>query len=979
MSKIFLSVLSLFFCVSSYAQQVTTVAGGAGIPGFQDGSGLAARFNEPHAVAADRNGNIFVADRLNHRIRKVNAAGFVSTYAGSGAIGGTDGPALTATFNEPWGIACDTLGNVYVADTKNYKIRKIDNAGMVTTLAGVGVFGTTNGAASLARFGFPVGITVTPNGNTIYVSDYNTHTIRKIENGQVSTMAGTVFISGMSDGVGTIATFNHPYGLSLGVTGDVLIADEWNSIIRKMSPAGVVTTIAGNGIPGVLDGSAMNAQFKFPASVCIDAMGTIFVADALNHTIRKLSTSGIVSTYAGAAGTSGAVNGNASIARFNKPSAVCYNKFDQALYIGDNANQLLRRITNISSTVLTLSLTGPATRCFGVPFVFQVTPSNLSNYSIKENTTVLGSSATSTITVNNLSAGTHVIYASAIDAGGATAISANITVTVLPQFTPTITSNGGNAICSGAALTLTAQTGSNYLWSTGATTPSISVSTAGSFQVSVTNSNGCRGTSNPFTVTVQTTPVASISASNDTICPNETATLTASSAISYVWSTGATTQSIAAPPGAYAVTVTGLGGCTAISAPQIITALPSTIPVISPSGTAIVFQGDSVLLQASGASGYLWSNGSTSSSIYVSVSGNYTVVGTSPNGCTATSDTVNVNVISSATILTAQGATTFCDGDFVQLLSVFPTGNQWYYNGLPIAGATAQQFNAYDDGWYHVGVWQNNTWMFSDSIRITVLPTPNLPVINDTSVCSGSAVLLSVPAISGIIYKWYDAQTGGSLLQTGSSFNSPALFISTTYYVEAVNSFNCKSDRLDVNVVVKANPKASFTYSSFAVNGQYEVKFTCTTANPDSIIWIFGDTTIQGNISYLVNPTYIYPLAGGYDVILIVKNFLGCTDTLIKRVVAGANNPVFVPTTFTPNGDGKNDIFRVRGEQFTLEEMRIYDQWGTLLYTTGASNPQWDGTVNGQTVMNGTYVYRIIVVDKNLAKQEMTGPVTVIK
>lgn len=979
MKNLRLLIVGCLLCTCVQAQQVTTIAGSAGALGFVDGVGPLARFNQPHAVANDKNGNLFIADRQNHRIRKITTSGVVSTYAGTGAIGGTDGPALSSTFNEPWGVACDTFGNVYVVDTKNYKIRKIDNTGMVSTLAGSGVFGTTNGAAAFARFGFPVGIAVSPNGYSIYVSDYNTHTIRKIENGQVSTLAGTVFVSGANDGTGATATFNHPYGLFMKSNGDVLIADEWNNLIRKVTSTGVVSTIAGSGMPGSLDGSALTAQFKFPSGVCADGSGNIFVADVLNHTIRKLSTAGVVSTYAGFAGSIGDINGNASVARFNNPTGVSVNPVDQTLYVGDNANHMIRKITNVSTTVLSLSLLGATTRCFGDPIVFQISPSNLSNYSIKENTTVLGSSPTSTITISNLSAGTHTLFATAIDGGGATAISQNISITILPPFVPTISSSGGTAICSGAALTLAAQSGSNYVWSTGATTSSISVNTAGTYSVSVTNGAGCRGTSLPFNVTVQSTPIATITATADSICPNQNTTLTASVANSYLWSTSETTQSINAVPGTYSVTITGAGGCTAVSSPQTVTAFPACTPLISPNGTVIVFQGDSALLQASGCSFYTWSNGNTSSSIYVFSSGNYSVVGTSTNGCTTTSAPVNVTLVSSATIISAQGATSFCEGNFVQLQSIFPLGNQWYYNGLPIAGANTQQYNAYDDGWYHVGVWQNNTWMFSDSIHVTVLPSPDVPNLNDTSVCKGSTMTLTLPFVNGVTYKWYDSLTGGTLLSTGLSYTSPPLNASTTYFVEAINSFNCKSDRLDVDIILKAVPVASFTYTSVASNGQYDVNFICTTSNYDYITWIFGDTTIQGNISNLANPTYTYPVAGTYDVILVVGNFLGCTDTLIKKVAAGANNPAFIPTTFTPNGDGRNDIFRVRGDQFTLEEMKIFDQWGTLIYSTDASLPHWDGTVNGKTVVNGTYVYRIVIVDDKFNKQELTGPVTVIK
>ena len=280
-------ILFLVFQGALFAQQVSTVAGLAGLTGSTDGTGGSARFNEPHGLTADKNGNIYIADRINNLIRKITPSGTVSTFAGTGAIGATDGPALTASFNEPWDIACDTLGNFYIADTKNYKIRKIDASGNVTTLAGTGVFGTSNGPGATARFGTPAGIAVTRDGQKIYVSDYNTHTIRLIDAGQVFTLAGTVFLSGSVDGSGTAASFNHPFGLSLNAAGDLLIADEWNHKIRKMTPAGVVSTIAGDGNLGTTDGTPLTARFNFPVDVASDTIGNIFITDGQNHTIRK--------------------------------------------------------------------------------------------------------------------------------------------------------------------------------------------------------------------------------------------------------------------------------------------------------------------------------------------------------------------------------------------------------------------------------------------------------------------------------------------------------------------------------------------------------------------------------------------------------------------------------------------------------------------------------------------------------------------
>ena len=179
-----------FFNIALNGQSVVTYSGQALSSGFVNSSLSSSRYNEPHGIASDANGNIFIADRLNNVIRKISSIGVVSTYAGTGQAGSFDGPASQATFNEPWSVAVDTLGNVYVADTKSYKIRKIDASGNVTTIAGTGIFGTTNGPGNVAKFGFTTGIAVAKNGSIIYACDYNTHVIRKIDNGNVICRGG---------------------------------------------------------------------------------------------------------------------------------------------------------------------------------------------------------------------------------------------------------------------------------------------------------------------------------------------------------------------------------------------------------------------------------------------------------------------------------------------------------------------------------------------------------------------------------------------------------------------------------------------------------------------------------------------------------------------------------------------------------------------------------------------------------------------
>ena len=235
---LFLSIC-LFFSATTAAQLVSTVAGVLETPGFNNGQALSSRFFNPHGIAVDGVGNIYVADRYNHTIRKITVDGMVTTLAGkAGFSGGQDGQGEVARFNEPWGLCVSAEGVVYVADTKNNKIRKIDAAGNVKTIAGTGNFGSSNAQGLAATFGEPTGIELDAFGN-LYVADHLTHIIRKIDNrGIVTTIAGIPYIPGDSDGFGREAQFWRPYGLTIDNEGNILVADEWNHKIRKVTPQG---------------------------------------------------------------------------------------------------------------------------------------------------------------------------------------------------------------------------------------------------------------------------------------------------------------------------------------------------------------------------------------------------------------------------------------------------------------------------------------------------------------------------------------------------------------------------------------------------------------------------------------------------------------------------------------------------------------------------------------------------------------------
>eukprot|EP00928_Gymnodinium_smaydae_P055789 TRINITY_DN39269_c0_g1_i1.p1 TRINITY_DN39269_c0_g1~~TRINITY_DN39269_c0_g1_i1.p1 ORF type:complete len:511 (-),score=60.67 TRINITY_DN39269_c0_g1_i1:227-1759(-) len=264
---------------------VRTIAG-SGSNAFHDGVGAQAHFNRPHGVTVDRTGNVYVADMMNHRIRKIRSDGSVSTLAGNGSHAYADGDGKDAHFNQPSGVAMDTDGNVIVADTMNHRIRKITPDGHTTTLAGTGHAGFHDGRGPEALFNQPSAVVVDCVGN-IYVADECNHRIRKLgTDGVVSTLAGSV--KGFADGQGSKAQFLEPCGVAADGDGNVIVADSYNHRIRKISPTGLVTTLAGTGQEGLVDGPAAQARFKHVMGVTVDGEGNIFVADGENHCIRKI-------------------------------------------------------------------------------------------------------------------------------------------------------------------------------------------------------------------------------------------------------------------------------------------------------------------------------------------------------------------------------------------------------------------------------------------------------------------------------------------------------------------------------------------------------------------------------------------------------------------------------------------------------------------------------------------------------------------
>jgi len=331
------------------AGEVTTFAGTAGQPGSGNGTGPAAKFYEPTGIAVDANGNVFVADSVDYTVRRISPTGVVTSLAGlarDDSTGAADGTAA-ARFNSLANTAVGPNGDIYVADTLNSTIRKISAAGAVTTLAGqAGKTGSVDGTGSAARFDMPYGVAVNGSG-TVFVTDAARGTIRQITSaGVVTTLAGDPDASpGYADGTGSAARFDNPNGIAVDSAGNLYVADAGNLVIRKVTPAGAVTTLAGTaGAAGGADGTGANARFQRPTGIAIDATGNLYVADSLGQTIRKISPTGAVTTLAGQDGIGGNDDGQGGAAQFLEPSGITVDQ-SGTIFVTDGINNLIRKVS----------------------------------------------------------------------------------------------------------------------------------------------------------------------------------------------------------------------------------------------------------------------------------------------------------------------------------------------------------------------------------------------------------------------------------------------------------------------------------------------------------------------------------------------------------------------------------------------------------------------------------------------------------
>ena len=394
-------LLLFMFMAFSFAKAQTISTRAGSTSGYVEGTGTAALFNRPYGIAIDGGSAVVVTDQNNNRVRKIysdNSTGFWAGSATSGTI--INGTGAAARFNSLTGVARDGFNNAYVCDSGNHAIRKITSTGVVTTFAG-GTLGTADGTGTAAQFQNPQGLAIDASGN-LYVSDTNNHRIRKITPaGVVTTLAGST--DGFANGTGTAAQFSYPFGIAVDASGNVFVGE--NCRIRKITPAGVVTTFAGSTI-GYLDGNGTAAQFNNGIlGITIGSSGDLYVADSYNYRIRKITSAGVVTTYAGL-GYSGTTDGDVSVATFNVITGITIENTTKTLYIVDHFNNRIRAIApslkpdilsptvtpNLNSATVNYSLNAKNFTTTSV-VKYGLTSSNLTNQ-------VTGVSASGTSNVN---------------------------------------------------------------------------------------------------------------------------------------------------------------------------------------------------------------------------------------------------------------------------------------------------------------------------------------------------------------------------------------------------------------------------------------------------------------------------------------------------------------------------------------------------------------------------------------------------
>ncbi|MCD6013442.1 MAG: hypothetical protein K0Q79_3304 [Flavipsychrobacter sp.] len=858
-SKNLTAFFALVLCsISASAQIITTIAG-TGTAGFSGDGGpaTAAQINSNWGMARDASGNIYIGDFGNNRIRKISPAGIITTYAGNGssAASGDGGPATAAGLSVT-GVATHGT-DVYFADVFSSRIRKINAAGIITTVAGNGVGGYSGdgGPATAASISNPNGLWIDPAGN-IYIPDQGTNYVRKVNTaGIINRIAGSGVAGFSGDGgPATLARFNLTDNVAVDPAGNVFVTDWSNDRLRRINTSGIINTYVGTGTLGFSGdgGSATAANVRGPTGIDFDGAGGIFLCDVDNHRIRKTDAAGIITTIAGTgAATFGGDGGPATAAQLHRPVKVVWDGTSK-LYISDRNNNRIRMIEfTVVVTNVPPSFTGGVSQSLTL---CENAPATSINTLLAITDPDIGQTETWSLLTAPLHGTAVVAY--------------------------TITSTGG---------TLT-PTGLTY-------TPATGYTGLDSFKVSVTDGTGADTIT--IYVTIDPLPVAGTISGPSRVCAGANITLT-SSVTGGTWSSS--NPAVA--------TVTAGGSVSGVSA-----------------GTTVI---------------------------------SYTV----SNSCGTAAATHTVTVDPLPAIGTIDGRSPLCMGAVVTFTNS-AAGGTWSSSNPAVAtiGSSSGVVTAVGVGsttiTYTISTFGcTNTAIFS--LAVTTASILKLFSTVASVKCNGDSngsINITVSGGTGpYVYSWSNGATVAT--QTGL----PA----GLYSVQVTDAgINCTGN-LNVAIVAPAVMEVDGTATNdLCDKGIGTISISVTGGEtPYSYLWSFND--VRKNVTGLT--------AGTYTVTVTDKN--QCKKMFSATVNADFCAEITIHDVITPNGDGLNDMWVIEGlSNYTGNSVQLFDKWGDLVYRAERYMNDFSGTGIGGDLPDGTYFYLVKLNSANPpdGKNEYTG------
>lgn len=1059
------------FPLTLQAQVITTFAGTPTVFGNGNTSGPATSISIGHTwgVAVDNSGNVFFTDYDNSRLWKVNPAGIASVYAGTGTAGetGDGGPATSAQIEYPELISVDNAGNLYLVESYDEDVRKIDASGIITTFipkTQIGPASTGDGGPLSAATFRDIHDVVPDNKGNIYISDDISNVVRKVNSaGIITTIAGTGVAGYSGDGgPATAAELHSPAGVSFDNAGNIYIGDVDNYRLRKIDAAGVITTVAGNGTVGYSGsgGPATNAQFWTVYKAVFDGSGNMFIDDQANNVAWKVDNTGIITVYAGSKTYGYSGDGGPAI---NAKMANVYDiAVDNAgnLYLADHDNFVIRKV---SKCLIPQETQDPAgnTICAGDNAAFTMAVTGATSYLWQVNGGsgwldiadggVYSGAATNSLTITSATAGMNASqYRCTATNTCGTTTSNPATLTVNTPSAPTVTIATSNVVCAGgtADFSATVTNGGTtpiYQWqlngtNTGANSPTYSNPAPANGDIVkclLTGNSTCAttnsATSNALAITVNppVTPAITIAGPTNAICANTPATFivdpaNGGTAPAFQWlvngqpttATGATYTTTTLNNGdVVSCVLTSNAICatttTATSNAVTMTVNPLVTPAITVTGppTAIC-TGQTASFTATPANGganpaYQWlldglPTGATGPT-YTAASPNngdaVSCVLTSNAACattnTITSDPVTITVdpyVTPAVSITGPPAA-ICAGQAASFTATPANGGanpayQWLLNGLP-TGATGPAYTT-------------TTLNNGDAVSCTLtsdaacLATPNASsntivqrvtatvnasvsiVPSNTTICSGTQVTFTATPVNGGSEPTYQWQVNAA--NTGP--NAPVFVADNLANGDVVNciltsSLTCSTPAAAQNQIVMTvdpSPTVVMMPDTLIALGQSLPLLADITGPVTAYQWTPADGLDN---AYAATPTATPDNTTTYQ--LTVETDAKCTA--IGKVTVSVFKSLKMPGAFTPNGDGRNDLFRIPPSlAVKIKAFTVYNRWGARIFYTTNSSAGWDGTAGGQPQPTGTYVWVIDYDDLITGKPaEAKGTVILVR